>query len=297
MRGKIMEINSRFVGTRFKPLETRITWRQTTNYAAAINDNNPYYLDDTRPEGIVAPPMFCVATTWPMREHMLQSLEACGFPMQSFSTLLHYTEHLQIHRLIRPDDQLTIYGHLAAILPHKSGSLVISRYDAYDQAEEIVFTEHGGALLQGIRCIDEGSGIEQLPIVPASVVHDSPLWETTIPIARTAPFIYDGCTNICYPIHTSVKTALLYGLPDVIYQGTATLAHGVREIVNRELDGAPDRIKCISCRFTGIVIPGSIIHVQLLGRASSNNQLYLHFTVSNADGKKAVRNGIVIISV
>jgi len=291
-----MEIDSRFVGTRFKPLETQITWRQTTNYAAAVNDNNPYYLDDTRAGGIAAPPMFSVAVTWPMREHMLEALEASGFPIQIFSTTVHYTEHLQIHRLIRPGDHLTIHGHLAAILPHKSGSLVISRYDAYDQTEKIVFTEHGGALLRGIRCTDKGAGIEELPIVPAPPLHNSPLWKTTIPIERTAPFIYDGCTNICYPIHTSVKTAVLYGLSDIIYQGTATLAHGVREIVNRELDGAPDRIKCIACRFSGIVIPGSIIHVQLLERASSDNQLCLHFTVLNAEGKKAISNGVVIIS-
>ena len=51
-----MEISSRFVGTPLKPLETQITWRQTTNYAAALGDANPRYLDDERPEGIVAPP-------------------------------------------------------------------------------------------------------------------------------------------------------------------------------------------------------------------------------------------------
>ena len=58
-----MEISSHFVGTPLKPLETQITWRQTTNYAAALGDANPRYLDDERPEGIVASPMFCVAVT------------------------------------------------------------------------------------------------------------------------------------------------------------------------------------------------------------------------------------------
>src|SRR5665811_1937903 len=42
----MMEISSRFVGTPLKPLETQITWRQTTNYAAALGDTNPRYLDD-----------------------------------------------------------------------------------------------------------------------------------------------------------------------------------------------------------------------------------------------------------
>jgi len=63
-----MEISSRFVGAPLKPMETQITWRQTTNYAAALGDTNPRYLDDERPEGIVASPMFCVAVTWPISE-------------------------------------------------------------------------------------------------------------------------------------------------------------------------------------------------------------------------------------
>ncbi|UCG04133.1 MAG: MaoC family dehydratase N-terminal domain-containing protein [Candidatus Heimdallarchaeota archaeon] len=33
------------------------------NYAAAIDDNNEFYFDDERKDGIVAPPMFAVATT------------------------------------------------------------------------------------------------------------------------------------------------------------------------------------------------------------------------------------------
>ena len=117
-----MEISSRFVGTPLKPLETQITWRQTTNYAAALGDANPRYLDDERPEGIVASPMFCVAVTWPISERIWEYIEAPDFPSQIVTTQVHYTEHLQVHRLVRPDDRLTLRGRLAAILPHKAGT-------------------------------------------------------------------------------------------------------------------------------------------------------------------------------
>lgn len=291
-----MEISSRFVGAPLKPMEAQVTWRQTTNYAAATGDANHRYLDDERSEGIVAPPMFCVAVTWPISERIWEYIEAPDFPTQILTTQVHYTEHLQVHRLVRPDDRLGIRGRVAAILPHKSGTLMVLRYDACDQAGKIVFTEHIGAMMRGVRCTDTGAGAELLPIVPSPVLPCPPLWEATIPIARTAPFIYDGCTNIHFPIHTSVKFAREVGLPDIIYQGTATLALGVREMVDREAAGDPGRVKSIACRFTGMVIPDSEIRVQHVGRQFEGDQLHLFFTILNADGKNAVSNGVVTLS-
>jgi acyl dehydratase len=291
-----MEISSRYVGTPLKPLETQITWRQTMNYAAATNDANPRYLDDERPDGIVAPPMFCVAVTWPISERIWEYIEAPDFPTQILTTQVHYTEHLQIHRLVRPNDRLVLRGRLAAILPHKSGTLMVLRYDASDQEGGIVFTEHLGAMMRGVRCTDAGAGAERLPIVPAPTIQGPPLWEATIPIVRTAPFVYDGCTNIHFPIHTSVKFARQVGLPDIIYQGTGTLALGVREVVDREAAGDPGRVKSIACRFTGMVIPGSEIRVQLFGRQSDGDHKHLFFTILNDNGKKAVSDGVVTLS-
>jgi len=293
---KIMEISSRFVGAPLKPMETQITWRQTTNYAAALGDATPRYLDDERQEGIVAPPMFCVAVTWPISERIGEYIEAPDFPSQIVATQVHYTEHLQLHRLVRPDDRLTIRGRLAAILPHKAGALMVLRYDAHDPTGDIVFTEHIGGMMRGVRCTDAGAGAEQLPIVPAAAVQGPRLWEVTIPIDRTAPFVYDGCTNICFPIHTSVKFARQVGLPDIIYQGTATLALGVREMIDREAAGDPGRVKSIACRFTGMVIPGREIRVQLFGRQSDGDHTHLFFTVLNADGKRVVSDGVVTLS-
>lgn len=291
-----MEISSVFVGTPLKPMETQVTWRQTTNYAAATNDANPRYLDDDRPEGMVAPPMFCVAVTWPISERIWEYIEAADFPSQILTTQVHYTEHLQVQRLVRPGDHLIIRGRLAAILPHKSGTLMVLRYDAYDQVGDILFTEHIGAMMRGVRCTDAGAGAETLPILPSPALQGPPLWEATIPVARAAPFVYDGCTNIHFPIHTSVKFARQVGLPDIIYQGTATLALGVREIIDREASGDPERVKSISCRFTGMVIPASEIRVQHVGRQSEGDQLHLFFTILNADGKKAVSEGVVTLS-
>jgi len=291
-----MEISSNFVGTLLKPREAQITWRQTTNYAAALGDANPRYLDDERPQGLVAPPMFCVAVTWPISERIQEYIENPDFPFDILRTQVHYTEHLEIHRLILPGDHLTVRGRLVAIVPHKAGTLMVVRYDAFDLAEDIVFTEHIGGMMRGVRCTDSGAGLEHLPSVSSFANPGPILWEVPIPIDRTAPFVYDGCANIHFPIHTSVKFAHQVGLPNMIYQGTATLALGVRELIDREAFGDPGRVKSIACRFTGMVMPSSNIKVQLLGRSSNGDRTHLSFNVLNGSGEMAISNGLVTFS-
>ena len=290
-----MEIRSDYVGTPLKEYRKEITWRETMNYAAALGDNNLFYFDDERPEGLIAHPMFGVAVTWPISERIWEYLENLDFPKEILLTQVHYTEHLRIHRLIRPGDHLTVRGRVVAALPHKAGTLFVVRFDACDGQEVPVFTEHIGGLLRGVRCTDGGRGAEQLPQGPKHSGEKALLWESTVFVDRMAPFVYDGCTDIHFPIHTSVKFAHAVGLPDIIYQGTATLALAVREVINREAGGDPRQVRSIACRFTGMVIPGSEIRIQVAGRQAGREGDHLFFQVLNQEGKKAISEGVITL--
>jgi acyl dehydratase len=290
-----MEINSDYVGTLLKEYRKEVTWRETMNYAAALGDNNLFYFDDERPEGLVAHPMFGVAVTWQISERIWEYLENLDFPKEILLTQVHYTEHLRIHRLIRPGDRLTIRGRVVAALPHKAGTLLVVRFDACDGQGVPVFTEHMGGLLRGVRCTDGGRGAEQLPQGPKHSAEEAFLWESKVFVDRMAPFVYDGCTDIHFPIHTSVKFARAVGLPDIIYQGTATLALAVREVINREAGGDPRQVRSIACRFTGMVIPGSEIRIQLAGREAGREGDHLFFQVLNQEGKKAISEGVITL--
>jgi acyl dehydratase len=119
------------------------------------------------------------------------------------------------------------------------------------------------------------------------------LWESVISIDPLAPFIYDGCTNIHFPIHTSVKFAHQVGLPGIIHQGTATLALAVHNILNKEAGGDPHRLATLYCRFTGMVLPGSAIRVRLTGKNQVSGGTDLFFTVLNAEEKRAINDGYI----
>ena len=284
-----MIISPDIAGKKLKEFNTVITWRETTNYAASVNDLNPRYLDDTGENGTVAPPMFAVAVTWPVLANINNHLEAPCFN-EVFSSMVHYIEHIEFHRLIIPGDRLTVRGEVAALTPHKSGTLLTIKFEVGDCKGLPVFTEYTCALLRGIAC-DGAAGTGNIPPIPQLEPALVPSWEAAVPIEKAAPYIYDGCTGIVFAIHTSPKFAASAGLPGIILQGTATMAHAVRELVNREAEGDPARLQTISGRFAGMVLPGSTIKVQLQGRRKTSSGVDLFFRVLNEEGREAVRQG------
>ena len=290
-----MQLSSAFAGKQLKTTTRLFTWRDTMNYAAAVDDVNPVYFNDDCEGGIVAPPLFSVALTWPITANIANLLEAPDFPRDVLLSQVHYMEHLKFVRPLKPDATLTIKGRIVAILPHRAGTHVVLRYEALSESGEPVFTEHLGAMLRGVVCADEGQGQSELPSIPNKRTRNTPIWKTQVCVDTARPFVYDGCTNISFPIHTSRKFARQVGLPGTILQGTATLAFAAREIINRESGGNPLSLKEIACRFTGMVQPGTDITIQLEDRCPSEKGTEVFFTVLNHEGQKAISGGYALL--
>lgn len=288
-----MRLNINLVGTPLKTHKTQVSWRQTTNYAAAVQDNNPRYFDDEKNDPIVSHPLLPVSITWPVLSQLGTYIESKDFPREVLMTQVHYSEHLFLHRLIRPGDNLSVTGSLTAFLPHRAGTHAIICLKAQDEKGESVFTEYIGAMMRGVSC-GKGGSAGMIPAAPENNAADI-RWSSDIHIDPERPYIYDGCTNIEFPIHTSPRFARMAGLPGIILQGTATLAYAVRELVNHEADKDPERIAEIACRFTGMVRPGSDIKVCCTGKKAYKEYVDVFFDVENSDQKKAVRSGYMKI--
>ncbi len=293
-----MKINSSLTGTTIKEYKTKINWRDLKNYAAAINDNNPFYFDDEREGGIVGHPMFTVASTWPIAGDLPDYVDSEEFSREIQSTQVHYSEHIIFHDLIKPDDTLTINGEVCSVVPHRAGTHAIIKFSAVNQDNKKIFTEYSGVMLRGVTCEGPGTGMENIPTVPVfKNKNNEIIWREKKFIDPMAPYIYDGCTNIVFPIHTSVQFAHFVGLPDIILQGTATLAMAVKELINKECRKNPSNLKEISCRFSGFVVPDSDITIQLTGKNRVDNNEQLFFNVLNDKGEKAINKGFALIEI
>jgi acyl dehydratase len=265
------------------------------NYAASIGDDNPWYLDDTREGGVVAPPMLAIALTWRISEHFFDYWGEEAFPYEVLARQVHYSESIQWKRAIRPGETLRVEGQVDAILPHRAGTHLILAYTAYDKGGEVVFVERIGGLLRGVVCEDEGKGRDCVTEYGISS-EDAPVWSRDMHISKLAAHLYDGCADVHFPIHISPAFAQAVGLPGIIFQGTGTLAMAVREITAAEADNDPRRIAAVQCRFTGMVRPDSIITVKMLKKEpAAYNVVKCHFAVLDAKGKTVLRDGCVDI--
>ncbi|MDP8257687.1 MAG: MaoC/PaaZ C-terminal domain-containing protein [Candidatus Alcyoniella australis] len=289
-----MKISTELWGAALDEHSVDIDWRATTNYAAGAGDLNPRYLDDTHPQGMVAPPMFAVALTWPMIQGIQTSLGDRLQP-EVVMTMVHSSEHLILHQPIKPGSRVTINGEVAAVLPGRSGTRVVLRLDARDQAGAALFTEFCGATFRGVQCDGEAAGRDDLPPLPDPPQPGDALWEHELQISPAASFVYDGCSDIVFPIHTSVGFAKAVGLPGIILQGTATLAMAAAVLLTREAGNEPERLAQLACRFSDMVLPGTAIRVRLLRRQAHEHGTELSFEVLNSAGSAALSAGYALV--
>ena len=287
-----MEIHSDLVGTPLKPFTRIIDWPEIMHYAASVDDNNPYYFDDERDEGIVGPPLFSIIANWPVIKNINDQIDSEDFPLEVLTTIVHYTEHLKIYRLIKPGDKITISGKIAGILPHRAGTHTIIHLETRDQENELITEEYVGGMLRGVECLGGGKGEENQPKIKPHDIASQPLWQESIHIDALKSYIYEVCTDTTIvPIHTSKQFAHMVGLPDIILQGTATLALAVKTITDKELDRNPFRIKEIACKFTGMVLPNTEVSLNLSCKTPENDLEHFFFDVWNNEGRKAISQG------
>ena len=287
-----MKIQSSFTGLKLKPYQTEINGRHAMNYAAAIGDDNPAYFDDERPGGALAPPMLAVSLTWPISANIWDYLPDPDFPTHLLLTQVHYSEHLQFYRPLRPGMKVKVEGHIAAIAPHRAGTIVTLCYDVSLTNGDALFTEYIGGLLRGVTCDGPAQGLERLPTIPElPLIAERPLWRVSLDIDPLASYLYDGCAELHFPIHTSPRFAKSVGLPGIIYQGTATLAHACHHIIDRQAGGDPRRLQSLACRFGAMVRPGESIEVQVHAQTHEPSKSEAFFSVLNQTGQTAIRHG------
>ena len=73
---KKIHLSSDIVGAKLKPFQFEVTFRQTSNYAASIFDDNNIYYDTNKSHKIVAHPLFPVRISWQGRSGTYSLCEA-----------------------------------------------------------------------------------------------------------------------------------------------------------------------------------------------------------------------------
>ena len=294
-----MEISSDLVGQTCLPLDVAIEPRMIMNFASAVDDGNPVYLDDERKGGLIAPPMMTAALTWRISAEFDRHWGGLGIPAAVLERRVHACEEIEWRRVIGQGDRLRIDGEIKAVVPHRSGTSLVTQYVLRDAGGDVVAIERSTAMLRGVRCSGPGVGgeFELSRSESDRTDQSSPTWTGHIQLDALAAHRYDAGANIHFPIHTSPAYAHRVGLPFIIMQGTASLAVAMREIVDRNLAGNPVRIQAVRCNFSDVMRPGTRISLSIFDdRGSIEEPGEVRFVVRNHEGSTAIRNAAVVVS-
>jgi acyl dehydratase len=292
-----MRIPASAVGITVGPREHEIDARWLMAYAAALGESAPEYFDTTRPDGILAHPLFPVCYEWPLA----LDVRAKALPDDVAVRGVHATHRLTLHRRPRAGDRLSTTVTLAALERRTPGAYLVLRMETVDAAGRPVSTTEYGSLYLGVEC--DAPHPAPLPKGKREMETLSPQgrgqgegWSVDVPISRTLAHVYTECARIWNPIHTDRAVALGAGLPDIILHGTATLALAISQVLRQQPRGATTPVRAVTARFGAMVRLPSRIVVRGQAPRPSTAGAVVGFEALAEDGHPAVRDAEIVLA-
>jgi acyl dehydratase len=291
-----LRIPTSAVGVTVGPREHAVDARWLMAYAAALGDHAPEYFDTTRPDGILAHPLFPVCYEWPLA----LDVRAKALPDEVAVRGVHATHRLMLHRAPRAGDRLSTTATVAALERRTPGAYLVLRMETVDAAGRPVSTTEYGSLYLGVEC--------DAPQSASSLKREGTLspegrgqgkgwsWTADVPIAATLAHVYTDCARIWNPIHTDRAVALGAGLPDIILHGTATLALAISQALGRQPRGATTPVRAVTARFGAMVRMPSRIVVRGQAPRPSAAGAIVGFEALAEDGRPAVRDAELVLA-
>ncbi|HET9854595.1 MAG TPA: MaoC family dehydratase N-terminal domain-containing protein [Methylomirabilota bacterium] len=291
-----LRIPASAVGVTVGPREHAVDARWLMAYAAALGDHAPEYFDTTRPDGILAHPLFPVCYEWPLA----LDVRAKALPDEVAVRGVHATHRLTLHRAPRAGDRLSTTATVAALERRTPGAYLVLRMETVDAAGRPVSTTDYGSLYLGVEC--------DAPQSASSLKREGTLspegrgqgegwsWTADVPIAATLAHVYTECARIWNPIHTDRAVALGAGLPDIILHGTATLALAISQALGRQPRGATTPVRAVTARFGAMVRMPSRIVVRGQAPRPSAAGAIVGFEALAEDGRPAVRDAELVLA-
>jgi len=289
-----LRIPASAVGVTAGPREHDIDARWLMAYAAALGETASGYFDTTRPEGLLAHPLFPVCYEWPLA----LDVRAKVLPDDVAVRGVHATHRLTLHRPPRAGDRLSTTATVASLEPRTPGAYLVLRMETVDTAGRPVSTTEYGSLYLGVQC-ENGPHPDPLPGGEREREGRSraePWWSVDIPIASTLAHVYTECARIWNPIHTDRAMARGAGLPDIILHGTATLALAISEALRQQPRGAATPVRAVTARFGAMVRLPSRIVVRGQAPRPAPAGAIVRFEALAEDGRPAVRDAELVLA-
>ncbi len=254
----------------------------TRAYAAATNDENPYYVDGDREGGVIAPPLFPVK----LLADGLFKLITDDNLRADMLRLVHGEQDMIFHDAIRPGDLVSMRGDIEEIIEKSSGNLVNCLGKIYRDGK-LLCEARSGLFIRGKKKGDKSARKEA-----AAETEREELFTETQVVDEDQSFRYAKASGDENPIHVDESVAKAAGLPGIILHGLCTMAFTGRAVVQNACAGDPTRLRRLKVRFAKPVLPGDTLTTTAWKVEANDGVQSIGFETRNQDDVVVISNGL-----
>ena len=289
-----MGMNRDLAGKVYPSQTSPVTAEATMKYARAYNEDNPWFLDESRPGGIIAPPMFGVAVSW----LAIGSVIADPDLQVDLLHLLHSEQDMHFPRPIQPGDMITSQGRVLSIGEKATGETLVvevsCRNQKQEEVQQILFT----AFIRGKRNREKrGEKLAEklAEKTPSGEPLREPLLRVSQAVDRDQTYRYAEASGDHNPIHLDENVARMAGLPGIIVHGLCTMAFTSKVVIDHLCSSDPRRLKRLQVHFSRPVFPGQTLTTHVWEKPPRDKLKVYAYETYNPEGQAVIRNGIAEI--
>jgi len=281
-----MAMNRDLVGKEYPPATYRVTAEASMRYARAINDDNPAFLEEGRPGGIVAPPLFGVVVVGPA------VAKAVGDPdlRIDFPLALHGEEDIEFMAPIRPGDEISTTARVEAIEAKETGETLVVGLALRDGTGKLVQRQRFVLFVRGDA---KGRARQKKPPAPSGAVRPEPVAVVEQRMDPDQTFRYAEASGDRVRIHLDDAVARKAGLPGIIAHGLCTMGFASKAAIDALCGRDPARLARLAVRFALPVIPGQALTTRFFEAAGRDDRRRAYvFETLNPEGSPVLTAGI-----
>lgn len=170
------------------------------------------------------------------------------------------------------DGTLNTIGKVIDVMDKKSGAVVVTSCDSYDQKGNLLTRSQSSTFIVG--CGNFGGkkepSSEVVPVVPTPKTKPDAFVQVTTSENQAAVYRLSGDLN---PLHIDPGFSILAGYKIPILHGLCSLGVSLKAVIKTYANNDPSLFKAIKVRFTKPVIPGQSLRVDMW-KADNNRILF-----------------------
>jgi NAD(P)-dependent dehydrogenase (short-subunit alcohol dehydrogenase family)/acyl dehydratase/putative sterol carrier protein len=255
-------------------------------YAEAVGDRNPAYLDEDRPGGIVAHPIFPVRYFHETLEPAVTDSEL----RMDLLRLVHGEQEMIFHRALHAKEIVYPTARLVSVEDKSSGQLVRFHQTLYCEGQPVA-EAISGIFIRGPK--RDGAKKEEAP----KPERGAPAFTARRVVDEDQPKRYAEASGDHNPIHLDADVARAAGLPGVILHGLCTMAIAAQAVVDNVAGGDASRLRRISVRFAKPVVPGTTLETRGWLLESKDGTRTVELETSDAEGRIVLERGLAVLDV